>query len=140
MRRPVSLGASVRTTVSTSGSSGTCLHAAIGVEQNIVPVDLDGELIQLYGGVVIVLARSAVISPLMPRADNQVFLHRALADGAAGMRANSRQRMQFAGRVTDRVSILAQHNLHHRAGRKLGQRTNLHESHKSCSTMREAGG
>src|SRR5437773_3210024 len=103
MRRPVSEGASVRTTVSTSGSSGTGFR----IEQDIVAFRLHGEPIQLDRGIVIVLACSAIIRPLVPRTNHQVFLQRALPDGTAGMRTNSRERMQFAIGVADRVRVVS---------------------------------
>src|ERR1700682_2440225 len=114
MRRPVSLGAKVRTTVSTSGNSGTRLR----VHQNVVPFHLDGEGIQLDGRVEIVFSSAAIVRPLMPWTGDQVVLQSSLPDGAAGMRTDARERMQAAVRVADRVGIIAQNDFHHRARRE----------------------
>src|SRR5277367_944182 len=75
--RPVRRGASERTTVSTSGSSGTRFR----IEQDVVALGLDGEFVELDGGVIVVLAGAAVIRPLVPGAHHQVVLHGALPDG-----------------------------------------------------------
>src|SRR5580698_9152550 len=66
MRRPVSFGASVRTTVSTSGSSGNGYR----IDQNIVAVGFHRVAIQFYGGIEIVFAGAAVVSPFMPGTDH----------------------------------------------------------------------
>src|ERR1700756_498431 len=101
MRRPVSLGASVRTTVSTSGSSGTRLR----VDQDVVPFHLDREAIQLDRRVEIVLAGAAIVRPLVPRTGDDTVREYSLADRAACVWTNSPQRMQLTVVVTDRVRV-----------------------------------
>src|SRR5580698_2060215 len=98
MRRPVSLGARVRTTVSTSGNSGTRFR----VEQNIVPFHFHRVAVQLNGGIKIVFAGAAILGPLMPRTGNDVVLQNSLSDRAAGVRANSPRRMQCSALVAKR--------------------------------------
>src|SRR5271156_4866346 len=104
MRRPVSLGASERTTVSTSGSSGTRL----GIEKNIVPVGLHREYIQFDGGIKIVFAGAAIVCPFMPGTDHHIVLDISLPDRSAGVRANTAQRVQLARDIADRVRIVSQ--------------------------------
>src|ERR1700730_3439067 len=97
MRRPVSLGARDRTTVSTSGSSGTGLR----IQQDVIAFCFDQETIQLDSGVVVVFAGPAIVRPLVPGAHDQVVLQGALANGSAGVRTNPGQRVQFTSRVAD---------------------------------------
>src|SRR5260370_41596712 len=127
MVRPVSFGASVRTTVSTSGNSGTRFR----IDENVVAFHFDCKLIELHCRVVIVLASLAVVSPLMPGTHNGVFLQRALTDGPAGVRTNSPQRVQLPALITDRVRVVAQRYFHDRVWRQRRERTNFDESHTS---------
>src|ERR1700680_680766 len=103
MRRPVSFGARVRTTVSTSGSSGT----RFGVQKNVVAFGFDREAIELDRRIVIVFAGSAVVGPFMPGTHEHMVLEIALTKRASGVRADSGERVQFSIRVADRVGIIA---------------------------------
>ena len=67
----------------------------------------------------------------MPWADDQVILQIALANRSAGVRANSRQRVQLTGRVADCVGIFSERDFHHRAGRQRSEGTDFYECHES---------
>src|SRR5277367_257840 len=97
MRRPGSLGASERTTVSTSGSSGTAsLRPNLWIDQNIVSVGFHRVAIQLDGGIEIVFASAAVVGPFVPGTNHHVVLQVSLPDGSTGVRTDTSQRMQLA--------------------------------------------
>src|SRR5579864_1947236 len=125
MRRPVSFGASVRTTVSTSGSSGM----RFGVQKNVAAFSFDREALELDRRIEIVFAGAAVVSPFMPGTHEHMVLKIALTEGTSRVRADSGKRVQFSVRIADRVRVFAERNLCHRAGRERREGTNLHESH-----------
>ena len=83
------------------------------VQQDVVAFGFHYEAIQLDIGIVIVFTGTAIVCPLVPRADDQVVLQITLTDRSSGMRANSRQRVQFATRIADRVGIFSERDFHH---------------------------
>jgi hypothetical protein len=88
MRWPGRCGASERTTVSTSGSSGN-------VDQNLAFLNFHGILGELYVLIEVVAARAAVILPRVPWAHQHVAVERAMTQRPSGMTADALQRMQF---------------------------------------------
>src|SRR6185369_6538706 len=100
MRRPGRCGASVRTTVSTSGSSG--MAALRQFDENLAVFHFHG-----IGGLQLQVvpwhrAGSAIELPPMKRAGENGAVERAVAQWPSGMRANAVDRMQNAGYIAHR--------------------------------------
>src|SRR5579862_4694749 len=94
MRRPGRCGASERTTVSTSGSSGN-------VNENLAVFHFYGEFRQLQVFIEVVRARTAVVFPAMPGAHQHVAVQRSLPERPSGVQADSLQGMQLSAHITD---------------------------------------
>src|SRR5450432_924500 len=91
MRSPVTCGARLRTTVSTSGSSG------IGkFDRNFPGVQAHRVHGYVPGRIEIILARTAIEIPRMPRTSHAAPVDRALSQRAALMGAGTAQRVDLA--------------------------------------------
>src|SRR5207248_7334972 len=111
MRRPASRGASPRTMVSTSGSSGMLRD----VDQNVVANYLNRKGSHLHGGIVIMSARATVEFPGVPWTGEILAVDCALSERPALMRARSGKRMDPSLDIADRVPLVAQRGLRDRA-------------------------
>src|ERR1700722_16763588 len=154
--RPTRYGASVRTTVSTSGNSGMFFFvlwralqlaapASAGgfvlrhINQNIVPIHLHRKRRELHILVVIVDACPAIVGPLMPRTNHLVAIDIALSYRPARVRTNPLQRAQLTANIANRVRAVAHLSFHHRPRRQRRQRSNLHKCHICfCTTSLSA--
>lgn len=125
--RPVRCGASDRTTVSTSGSSGT-----LGgyFEEDVVAVDVNGEGLDADGRVEVIFAGAAVVLPGVPRADEHVAVEGSLAERAAGMRASAVESVQGSARVTDGVRPAMDFGFEDGSRGELGEGSDFDEGHR----------
>src|SRR5439155_2948344 len=101
MRRPAKRGASPRTIVSTSGSSGMLRN----IDQDIVPHHLDPEGRDDNLRIVIVRARAAIEFPGVPGAGQLAAVDGALSQRPAAMRAGSGQRVDGALHIANRIAV-----------------------------------
>src|SRR5207237_3052467 len=116
MRVPARRGASPRTIVSTSGSSGMLRN----IDQNVVAGDLDRKRGNFNFGIVVVGARAAIELPGVPGAGETTAVDCALAERSTTMRTRSGQRVNTAIHVANRVAFFSDGDLRHRAGREPG--------------------
>src|SRR6266478_4741569 len=134
MRRPTKWGARVRTTVSTSGSSGMIVLGQVDrgqIDQDIAVLDLHRVGSQLQEFIHLAQASSSIELPAMKRASEYVAVERAVSQRAARMRADAVQGVQRAVYIAHRHRILADFKLHRRARGQVSQGTHLYESHPS---------
>lgn len=116
IRRPATNGASDRTTVSTSGSSGKLGQ----FDEHLVAFHFNGEALQLDVGVDVVLSGRTAVFPAVPRADEVAVFDVALAQRAPLVRANAQERVHPSSHVADRDRGLAMLELHDRVGLESG--------------------
>src|SRR5947209_6464420 len=101
IRAPGRMPDNERTTVSTSGSSGTSALVR-NVDQNIVAFDADGIHGQRHLRVEIVLPGPAIVFPGVPRARDHVPVQRALGERSSRMRAGVSDHVDVAVYVAER--------------------------------------
>src|SRR5579862_5496237 len=133
--RPVRCRATVRTTVSTSGNSGTSGN----VDQNIGALDLDGERVDADVGVEIVEPGAAIVFPGVPRTHQCIPVQRPLPERSPGVRANAVQSVQLAAHVADGIAVLPHQGFHDGPRRELGNRRHFHKSHQPIVSPSGAG-
>src|SRR5436309_5040542 len=109
MRVPARRGASPRTIVSTSGSSGMLRN----IDQNIVTGNLNRKRGNLHFRVIVVGARAAIELPGVPGAGETTAVDCALSERSTTMRTSSGQRMNAAIHAANRVAFLSDGGLHH---------------------------
>src|SRR5258708_2385133 len=128
MRRPGRCGASERTTVSTSGSSGITalrqLHEYLAVFHFHRIGGLQLQIVPRHG------ASCAIELPPMKRASKDGAVESAMPQRSAGVRANAVDRVQYAGHIAHRYCAAIVHfKVRRRAGRQEFQRADFYESH-----------
>src|SRR5665213_1465052 len=124
MRRPGKYGASERTTVSTSGSSGK-------FHQNLAVLHfhwIGGEL-QVF--VAAVCAGAAIEFPSVIGATENRAVERAVSQRAAGVRTDAVHGVERAADVAHRHRVVAHFNVDCGTRRQLLQRAHFYKSHSA---------
>src|SRR5580704_11091893 len=126
MRRPTIAGRSVRTTVSTSGSSGTFLRQ---IHQNLPCLNADR--IRRYPQSVIEQTRTGggIEFKRVPRTGHDGTIECSLTKRTALMRADPGHRADLAAHVAESIEVLALHDFDKSAFRQFIKRCKFSVGH-----------
>ena len=105
------------------------LQRLVRVDEDIVPFNAHGEMMDAHRGVHVVFACAAVELETVPGTDHTRTLEDSFPQRTTGMRAGPIERVDLAADVAKREDLFAGLDLRDCAGGERGQRGHLDESH-----------